>query len=222
MSILVYRDKSIAGAAAATMLAAQIIEKPASVIGFDFSPELVPVYRALTRMTSDGLLDWSEVVAFILSEQVGSDTDRSIYQQLCVSLFDKVGQPAVDRHLPNTKKGDWSLVCNDFESEIISAGGMDLAFLSVRPDGSIVHNFSASELAPVTHVERTEQGRVVTVGVSTIMAARKLVVLITGANKAAVAPSIFHGPIVPTMPASYLQLHGNAIFILDEEAAENI
>ena len=59
MSILVYRDKTVAAAAAATLLAAQIIEKPMSALGLDYAEDLVPVYRALARMTADGLLDWT-------------------------------------------------------------------------------------------------------------------------------------------------------------------
>lgn len=222
MSILVYKDKAIAGAAASTMLAAQIIEKPASVIGFDYTSDLAPVYRALVRMTDDGLLEWSDVRAFILSEQVREDADRSIYQLLCSTLLDKVEQKLENRFVPDMTKGDWSMICNDFENAILIAGGLDMAFVSIRPDGSIVYNYGAPELAPVTHVERTEQGRIVTVGITTLMAAKKLVVFMTGDNKADIAPAIFHGPIVPTMPASYLQLHGNAVFILDEEAAANL
>lgn len=222
MSILVYRDKSIAGAAAATMLAAAIIEKPTCAIGFDYANELVPVYRALTRMSADGLLDWTDVKAFMLSEQVQVDADRSIAKLLAEILLDRSGQREENRFAPETGRGDWSKICNDFETAILEAGGLDLAFLTVRADGSVCNNFAGSELAPVTHVERTEQGRIVTVGLSTLMAARKLVVLISGEDKATVSPALFRGPISPAVPASYLQLHTNAVFILDEEAAAHI
>ena len=222
MSILVYKDKITAATAAATMLAAQIIEKPTAALGFDYCRDMIPVYKALIKMTEDGLLDWSDVRAFILSEIVQRDADASIYQTVCGHFLDKVGQKPEHRYVPDPDKGDWSLTCNDFENEILVAGGMDTAFVSVRADGSIVSNYPAPELAPVTHVERTPEGRIVTVGISTLMSARKLIIFMAGRDKAAIAPRVFHGPILPNMPASYLQLHGDAVFILDEDAAAEL
>ena len=222
MSILVYRNAALAGAAASTLLAAQIIEKPGSTLGFDYDPTLIPTYRALIQMTEDGLLDWSDVRAFILSEQAQVGAGYSIYQALCENFLDKVEQLQENRYVPDPAKGDWSLVCNDFENEILMAGGLDVAFLAVHGDGSLAFNPGGSELAPVTHVEHTAEGRVVTAGLTTLMAARKLVVLMVGADKAEIAPSIFHGPIDPGVPASLLQLHGNAVFVLDEEAAAHL
>ena len=219
MSILVYRNAGIAGAAASTLLAAQIIEKPGSNIGFDYANDLIPVYRALIRMTEDGLLDWSDVRAFVLSEQAQTGAEHSIYQALCENFLDPVEQLQENRFVPDPAKGDWSIVCNDFENEILVAGGLDVAILTVQGDGSLACNLGGEELAPVTHVENTPGGRVVTAGLSTLMAAKKLVVLMVGADKAAIAPAIFHGPVTPAVPASLLQLHGNAVFILDEEAA---
>ena len=64
MSILVYKERKLAGAAASTLMAAQIIEKPACALGLDYSEELLPTYRALARMSRDGLLDWSDVRVF--------------------------------------------------------------------------------------------------------------------------------------------------------------
>ena len=222
MSILVYHDKATATSAASTLIAAQIIERPFSVLGLDYSSELAPVYRTLSRMSGEGLLDWNEVTAFILAEQVEQDGDHSIARSVGTALLDRVRQPESKRFVPDTQKGDWSVVCNDFENQILLRGGLDLAFMCIRADGSVVYNFPANELAPVTHVERTEQGRIVTVGISTIMLAKKLVVMATGPNKTDAVTAALNGPIVPTVPASYLQLHPNASFILDEEAAQSL
>ncbi len=79
-----------------------------------------------------------------------------------------------------------------------------------------------SELAPVTHVERTESGRAVTVGMSTVMAARRVIAVLSGFDLAKIAPLVITGPVLPGVPASYLQLHHNAIFMLDEDAAEHV
>lgn len=222
MSVLVYRDKSIAGAAAATLLAAQIIEKPMSVLGFDYSEDMVPVYRALARMTADGLLDWSDVTAFALSEFVRADAERSIASQMASLLYERVNMDPARRFAPSAEAADWSVACNEYEDGILRAGGLDLVFLAIRADGSIAYNVGAAELAPVTHVERTEAGRVVTVGLATVMGAQKIVAYLIGGDKAEVADRIFNGPVTPQVPASYLQMHANAVFILDEEAATRL
>lgn len=222
MSVLVYRDKATTCAAAATLLAAGVIEKPGAVLGLDFAPELSPIYRTLARMTGDGLLEWSGVKTFNLFEYVRSDGDESVDRQLGSLLLDRVNIPAENRFLPDTGGSDWSVVCNRFENAILAAGGLDTVFCAIRGDGSVAYNLGAGELAPVTHVERTENGRVVTVGMTTIMSARRIVAVMTGADKASAAGMVFNGPIVPDVPASYLQLHANAVFLLDEDAAEKI
>ncbi len=222
MSILVYRDRSVLSVAASTLLAAQMIEKPASVLGFDYSEELAPTFRTLSRMNAEGLLDWSEATAFVLSEQVRKDGDSSIVKQLSDCFLDRAGIPQDKRFSPNGTGSDWSVVCNDFENAILNAGGIDFSLLNVCADGSVAYNLGSAELAPVTHVERTDKGRVVTVGMTTLMSSKKLVVVISGADKADIASAIFNGPIIPAVPASYLQLHGNVIFLLDEDAASRI
>lgn len=222
MSVLVYRDKSIAGAAAATLLAAQVIEKPMSVLGLDYSEDIVPVYRALARMTADGLLDWSDITAFALSEHVWADGAQSIASRMQTLFYEHVNLDAGRRYTPDAEAADWSVACTDYEDGILRAGGIDLAFLAVGPDGSIAYNVGAPELAPVTHVERTQDGRVVTVGLGTVMGAQKIVAYLVGGDKAAMAGQILNGPVTPQVPATYLQLHANVVFLLDEAAAAQL
>lgn len=222
MSILVYRDKSIAGAAAATLLAAQIIEKPMSALGLDYAEDIAPVYRALGRMTADGLLDWSDASAFALSEYVRTDVDRTVASLMEPLLYERINLKRERRFAPSAEAMDWSVACNEYEDAILHAGGLDLVFLSVGKDGSIAYNIGAPELAPVTHVERTENGRVVTVGMTTVMSAKKVVALLVGSEKAELAERIFNGPVTPQIPATYLLLHANTVFILDEDAAVRI
>lgn len=217
MSILVYRDKDLAGAAAATLIAAQIIEDPRSVVGFDCSAELRPVYRALAKMTGDGLLDWSDLSVFSLYELVRPAAGRSVASRMDADLFSSVNIEREKLFFPASDSADWNISCAAYESRIMEAGGLDLAFVSVGPDGSIVFNSGASELVPVTHVEAS--GRVVTVGMKTIMNAKKVVACLTGKDKSAAVEAVFGGPVTPQVPASYLQLHRGAVFILDEDAA---
>lgn len=220
MSILVYRDSDLAGAAAATLLAAQIIENPYAVLGLDYAADIRPVYRALAKMTGDGLLDWSDLTVFSLYEHVRPPKDKSVSARMNADLFASVNIAPERLFFPDSDSLDWSVSCNDYESRIMKAGGLDMLFVSVAENGSMVFNRGASELAPVTHVEREADGRVVTVGMKTLMSAHKVVAFLTGRNKKSVANAIFNGPVTPQLPASYLQLHRGAVFILDEDAAE--
>ena len=219
MSILVYRDRIAAAAAAATLIAAQVIEKPSCALGLDYTREMIPVYRSLIRMTEDGLLDWSDARVFVMSEYADPDAGRSVSGTLGERFLGRVEQKERKRFVPVTAGGDWNKNCTAFEDTILREGGIDLSFVSIRKDGGVACNVPASVLAPVTHVEGTQDGRMVTVGMTTLMASRKLVVLMTGADKAEIAPKVFHGPVLPNVPAGYLQMHANAVFLLDEDAA---
>lgn len=222
MSILVYRDKATACAAAATMIAAGVIERPAAVLGLDWAMELKPIYRTLARMTADGLLDWSDVRAFNLYEHVQADAELLAETQLNAVLYSGVNILPDNRFRPATNGRDWGVLCNEYEDAILLAGGIDTLLCAVRADGSIAYNLGAADLAPVTHVERTEHGRVVTVGMTTLMSAKRVVAVMTGLDKADMASRVCTGSITPSVPASYLQLHANAVIILDEDAAEKI
>lgn len=222
MSVLIYRDGDTLSQAVATLLAGCIIEKPTSAVGFDCAQPLSGVYRKLAGMTSDGLLDWNTIRAFNLYEHVRADTDATAESRMRALLYDRVCLPAENIFTPNTDGHDWSVVCNDYENAILDAGGLDTVICAIGADGRLAYNLPASELAPVTHVERTEAGRVVTVGMATIMSARRIIAVLSGAELAKTAGLVVGGPIVPAMPASYLQLHPNAVFMLDEDAADMI
>ena len=222
MSVLVYRDSDTLSQAVATLLTGCIIEKPASALGLDCSQRLAAVYRKIAGMTSDGLLDWATIRAFNLYEHVKADSETTALSRMHAMLYDRVNIPPDSIFAPNTDTRDWSVVCNDYEDNILGVGGLDTVVCVIEKGGRIACNMPSSELAPVTHVERTENGRVVTVGISTIMSARRVIAVLSGFELSQTAGLVINGPIVPTVPASYLQLHSNAIFMLDEDAAEHI
>ncbi len=222
MSVLVYRDSDTLSQAVATLLAGCIIEKPNSVLGLDCSAQLSSAYRKIAGMTSDGLLDWASVRAYNLFAHVRQDGEESDEVRMHAMLYDRVNILPESICAPCSQTRDWSVVCNDYENAILDVGGLDTVVCTVGADGRIACNMPNSELAPVTHVERTESGRVVTVGIATIMAAKRVIAVLSGFDLSEVAPLVIAGPVVPTIPASYLQLHQNAIFMLDEDAAERV
>ncbi|MDO4564160.1 MAG: 6-phosphogluconolactonase [Clostridia bacterium] len=220
MSILVYSDKQTAAAAAATLIAAQLIEKPSTVIGMDYDEALHPVYASLAAMTGNGLLDWSRIRLFQLCEYLISETaSTSVRDRLFELLYEPAHLLAQQYYLPPRQSENWALACNDFEESILSLGGMDIALLTIKDDGGLLFNGTGGDLAPITHVEAYKGAKAICAGLTTVMMAKKLVVIATGKDKAQAVSRSLKGSVGDSVPASLLQLHANAVFILDEEAA---
>ena len=180
MSVLVYRDSDTLSQALATLLAGCIIEKPNSALGLDCNPMLASAYRKIAGMTSDGLLDWASVRAFNLFEHVRQDGEASDEARMHNMLYDRVNIKAENIYAPCAETHDWSVLCNDYENAILDVGGLDTIVCCIGHDGRIACNMPKEELAPVTHVERAENGRVVTVGIATIMAAKRVIAILSG------------------------------------------
>ncbi len=219
MSILIYHDKSTASTAAATLIAAQLIKDPSTVIGFDFDDELLSLYSSLTAMTVNGLIDWRLVHLVQLFEFVKNDALCSISDTMRNVFLKDTNFSAEHLIRPDSESGNWQVSCQKFENTILHSGGMDLALLRIKEDGSFLYNLSHSDAVPVTHVETAEGTKVITAGITTVMMAKKLVVLVTGKACADAAASALKGTISEALPASFLQLHGDVTFLLDEDAA---
>ena len=219
MSVLVFSDAQTAAAEAATLLAGQLIEKPSLVLGVDCAPALVSAFHSLSAMTANGLLNWGKATVFQLSERVREEGKASLRSFLDESLLGDLALKSAQVLAPADASDNWADSCHGFEDAILQAGGMDVALLTVRPDGSLLFNGPEGEIAPTTHVELYQGDKIVTAGLSTLMSAKKLIVLMTGQEMAEAARSAIKGAVNSSLPASMLQLHAAATFLLDEEAA---
>ena len=219
MSVLVFSDAQTAAAAAATLLAGQLIEKPSLVLGVDCAPALVSAFHSLSAMTANGLMNWGQATVFQLSERVREEGKASLRSFLDESLLGDLALKSAQVLAPADASDNWADSCHGFEDAILQAGGMDVALRTVGPDGSLLFNGPEGEIAPTTHVELYQGDKIVTAGLSTLMSAKKLIVLMTGQEMAEAARSAIKGAVNSSLPASMLQLHAAATFLLDEEAA---
>ena len=230
MGILVYRDAASACAAAATLFAAQIIETPDSTLGFVTGTTPAGVYHRLVGMTTSGLLDWSDVKTFNLSEYAGLPAGHPESSLACMEeqLFDKVGIKRRNIHLPKADTKDLAAACSAYEDEIINAGGIDLMLLCLGRNGSIGFNAPGKEFPPVTHAvalpteENAKPRYAITMGIGTVMSARRIMMLATGEEKAEAVSRMLNNAVSPSLPATVLQLHRKVTYILDEAAASKI
>ena len=220
MSVLVFSDAQTAATAAATLLAGQLIEKPSLVLGVDCAPALVPTFQSLGAMTANGLLSWGKATVFQLSERVREEEGQgSLRAFMDGALYSELAMNEAQVLVPDDVSANWADSCHGFEDAILQAGGMDVVLLTVGPDGSLLFNAPEEGIAPTTHVELYNGEKIVTAGLSTLMSAKKLIVLMTGADMAETARTAIRGAVNTSLPASMLQLHAAATFLLDEEAA---
>lgn len=237
MKIHVYKDAQMAGKAAAMIFAGEIMKKDGCVIGLATGSTPVPTYQELIRLNREGLLDFSKVVSYNLDEYVGITPDHpcSYRRFMNEQLFDHVNIDKANTHVPDGVNPDPAA----YDAMIAAAGGVDIQLLGIGSNGHIGFNEPAQEFVyPTNVITLTENTRrdnarffnsldevptaAVSMGVGTIMSARRIVLIATGANKADAVAAAINGPVVPAMPASILRMHPNCQFILDEAAAAKL
>jgi len=240
MGIMIYRDREAASAAAATVIAAQMIEKPNCVLGVSVTDMAAGVYKTLAGMTKAGVLDWGEVSVFQASEFLVKRPGYAgiLGGYLSKGLYEPAGMPQARRHAPNHNAQDMQAACSSYEADIVAAGGMDTLLLFLGQNGHLAYNGPAREFSAFTHVELLPQNtmeearslsgsegmvsQTITMGMSTIMSAKRIVLLALGSEIAGVAARILSTAVAPAVPASILQLHPNVTYVLDEDAAVNL
>jgi glucosamine-6-phosphate deaminase len=238
MIIRVFDNEMQAGQAAALMIAAQILSEPASVLGLATGGTPVKTYQELVRHTTGGILDWSRVTTFNLDEYLGlpGEHEQSFYHFMMKNLFDKVNIKPGSVHIPDGAAADPAAECLTYERQIRESGGIDLQLLGLGGNGHIGFNEPNTAFSTLTHVvdltDETIQDnarffsspsqvpqQALSMGIGTIMRARKIVMLVTGASKARAVRSMICGPVDPGCPGSVLQLHAAVTVLLDRPAA---
>jgi glucosamine-6-phosphate deaminase len=241
MEIIIKATVAEAQQEAARIFRRQIREKPESVLGMATGSTPIGVYALLAEMHRLGEIDFSLVRAFNLDEYVGLAPEHagSYRRFMQEHLFGKVNIRAENTHIPDGLASDVARHCAEYEEDIRTAGGIDLQLLGVSRDGHIGFNEPSSSLASRTRIKTiTPQTaadnagpfgtadkvprHVITMGIGTIMDARRVLMLATGAAKATVVAQMVEGPISADCPATVLQMHPSCTVIVDEAAAARL
>ncbi|MCD8069018.1 MAG: glucosamine-6-phosphate deaminase [Lachnospiraceae bacterium] len=226
MKILCFESYDRMSKHAADMIAAQIRQKPDSVLGLATGSSPLGVYRELTTMYENGQLDFSRVTTFNLDECCGIDyhDEQSYHYYMWENLFSKINLPESNIHLPDASAADPDAACLAYERAIEQAGGIDLQLLGIGHDGHIGFNEPDSHFPVMTHRAALAEPTIranrrffrsedevpkeaLTMGIGTIMKAGKILLIAFGADKEDIVRRAFSGPVVPEVPASVLQLH---------------
>ena len=237
MKIIRAKDYNDMSRKAANIISAQVILKPGSVLGLATGSSPVGTYDQLVKWYHKGDVDFSEVTTVNLDEYYGmaADNEQSYHYFMHSHFFDHVNVDPAHINLPDGTELDAERECARYDALLESLGDVDLQLLGIGRNGHIGFNEPGDRYAKGTHcvdlapstIEANKRffasadevpRRAYSMGIHTIMTAKKVLVVASGEDKAwAVRASCF-GPVTPQVPGSILQLHNDAIIIADQAA----
>ena len=212
--------------------------RPNAVFGMATGSTPLGLYQELVRLHKQEQLDFSRVTTFNLDEYVGLPVNhpQSYHYFMHEHFFKHVNIPAQNINIPSGTTSNYRAFCEWYEQRITECGGIDLQILGIGSDGHIAFNEPASSLSSRTRLktlskqtiddnarffDRREEVPVyaITMGVGTILDARKLILLASSKKKAKAIAQAVEGPVTSIVTASALQLHPDATVLVDQEAA---
>ena len=239
--MIIYRAKDYNDLSrkAANIISAQVIMKPNCVLGLATGSSPEGMYAQLVDWYNKGDLDFAKVKSVNLDEYRGlsRENEQSYYYFMHKHLFDKVNIDMNNTYLPNGLAEDPEEECRRYDALIESLGGVDLQLLGMGHNGHIGFNEPGDHYDKGTHCVDLQQSTIeankrffasedevprqaYTMGIGTIMKAKKILVIVSGAEKAEILKEALYGPITPQVPASVLQMHSDVI--ADEAALSAI
>ncbi len=230
-----YKDMS---RKAANIISAQVIMKPNCVLGLATGGTPVGIYAQLIDWYNKGDVDFSEVTTVNLDEYRGLPRthEQSYWYFMQKHFFEHVNVRPDHIHVPDGSNPDAEAACKEYDQIIHNVGGIDLQLLGIGVDGHIGFNEPGEAFELGTHcVDLTESTieankrffdgneslvprQAYSMGIKTIMQARKVLMVANGAAKAEIIKKAFFGPVTPEVPASILQMHPDFTLVGDAEA----
>lgn len=237
MKIYSAQDYQSMSRKAANILSAHVILKPDSVLGLATGSTPIGMYKQLIEWYNKGDIDFSQVHTVNLDEYLGlaPTHDQSYRYFMQTNLFDHVNVPPENTNVPNGLAPDPEAECARYDQVIAGLGGIDVQVLGMGHNGHIGFNEPEEAFELETHVvnltdntidanarffaSRDEVPRqAITMGIKSIMQARHILVVVSGADKAEIVKRAFFGPVTPKVPASILQMHPHVSLVADEAA----
>ncbi len=241
IEVIICQDKQEVAREGAKIFAKGIKEKPDVVLGLATGGTPVGMYQELIRMHKEEGLDFSKVTSFNLDEYVGLTGDHSQSYRYFMNdnLFNHINIDKAKTHVPSGMAENVPASCQEYEEDIKTQGGVDLQLLGIGSNGHIAFNEpgspSESRTRKVGLTEKTIKDNArffenesevpreaVTMGIATILEAKRIVLLATGSNKAEVVTKAIKDSATTDIPASFLKNHSSCVFVIDKEAASEL
>lgn len=237
MNIYKTKDYEDMSRRAAAIVAAQVILKPDCVLGLATGSSPVGLYQHLIRQYEAGELDFSKVTSVNLDEYkgLGPDHPQSYRRFMDSNLFDHINIDKENTFVPDGLEEDSDKACSEYDRRIAQTGGVDLQLLGLGNNGHIGFNEPDESFQCDTHCVRLAQSTIeankrffagedevpryaYTMGIRSIMCAKKILLIVSGSAKAEALKAALYGPVTPKVPASVLQLHPDVAVVADAEA----
>ena len=237
MEVIVCKTYEEMSARAAAIVADVMKGNPACVLGLATGSTPVGMYRKLIEMNKTGEIDFSQVTTVNLDEYypISPDNDQSYRYFMNVNLFDHVNIDKARTFVPNGTAADPDEACAAYEALVAEVGPADIQVLGIGQNGHIGFNEPATALEVATHVtgltestikanarffasEADVPTKALTMGIGTILSAKKIIILANGAAKADAVAKMLAGKLDTSCPASMLNLHADVTVICDEAA----
>ncbi|ASJ97871.1 MULTISPECIES: glucosamine-6-phosphate deaminase [Shewanella] len=241
MQIVILRDSAEVAEYGANLIINQLKRKPDSVLGLATGSTPVSLYQRLVAANQAGEISFKSVTSFNLDEYLGLDADhpQSYRHFMNQQLFDAIDIDKANTHVPPGDAEDPIAACEQYEAQIQAAGGIDIQLLGIGRNGHIGFNEPSSGLMSRTRVKTLTKATIednarffaqgeyqphlsITMGIGTILDAKKVLLLATGENKAEAIRATVEGALSAACPASALQLHRDAVLVIDEAAASKL
>ncbi len=241
MEIIIAKDSEDMSRVAAGIIAREIRRKHNLVLGLATGGTPVGTYQELIKLHQNEGLDFSKLTTFNLDEYIGLGPlhDQSYNFFMNDNLFRHVNITPGKVHVPQGNCEDPEEFCRWYEERIKQSGGVDLQLLGIGGDGHIAFNEPGSSFASRTRVKALDKMTIddnarffsqaadvprfaITMGVGTILEARKILLIANGKKKAEICAQFIEGPVTSQITATALQLHTHATVVLDEEAASRL
>ncbi|MEW6998194.1 glucosamine-6-phosphate deaminase [Colwelliaceae bacterium BS250] len=242
MQVIIYDDAQQVAEAAAVWVKTLIQQKPDAVLGLATGSTPISLYEKLVQQHKQGQMSFANVTSFNLDEyhQINETNPQSYRSFMKTHLFDHVDIDQDNTYLPTCAVGQNPRAQGlDYEQKIQQAGGVDLQILGIGANGHIGFNEPTSSLVSRTRIKTlteqtiTDNSRLfadgeeqptmaMTMGIGTIMESRYVLLMATGLNKAKTVSDMITGALSSMCPASVLQMHENAVILLDKEAASEL
>ena len=241
MNVLIYESEEQIGMAAGNYMCGQVLQKPNSVLGLATGSTPLKPYSQMIELYKKGVVDFSKVTTFNLDEYVNLDVnDKNSYHSFMhENLFDHINIPEENINFLDGNAEDPEEECRRYEEKIKATGGIDIQLLGIGSNGHIAFNEPADCFQRWSHVVTLKESTVkdnsrffksidevptqaVTMGIGSIMQAKKILIIAIGENKAKAIKQLIGGNVTPMCPASVLQFHTDVTLMLDKAAASLI
>lgn len=238
MEFIIAKDYEDMSRKAADVIAELVAKKPDCVLGLATGSTPEGLYAELVKDCEACKISFRDVATYNLDEYRGLEHEhpQSYHYFMNKHLFSKVDIDMDATHVPDGSNPDADAACQEYEDAINACGGVDLQLLGLGHNGHIGFNEPAESFARTTNcVELTESTikansrlfdsidevptEAYTMGIGTIMRAKKVLLVASGKDKAEIVKRAFFGEVTPCVPASVLQFHQNVVVIVDEDAA---